>query len=144
MATFKKIRQVTLPVLKLEKGKPRYLYILSPMYIGEQIEADRAAATLIHAVDMESGEEGLVVVPAVMQSELAKAYANNAYVGKGFEVVVTKPQGKNYNLVSIAEVAPPEDFKPPTAEHAISEGRAPASPAGRKPKAKEADKSVTA
>lgn len=134
MATkFRKIRQVTLPVLKLEKGTPRYIYILSAMYEGEKIDANKSPAVLIHAVDIETGEEGNVICPAVMQSELEKHYPNNEYVRKAFEVVVTRAPGKDYNLVTIAEVAPPDDFEPPKAEHAISEGRTPASKAGRKP-----------
>ena len=133
MATFKKIRQVTLPVLKLEKGVPRYLFILSPMYVGDKLEEQKDAATLVHSVDMETGEEGLVICPSVMQSELLKNYPDDSYVRKGFEIVVTRgPAGKNYNLVTISEVAPPDDFDPP-ASSTVSIGRTPASKAGRKP-----------
>lgn len=111
--TFQKIRQVTLPVLKLEKGKPRYLFVLAPMTVGKKIDDQKEAATVMHAVDMESGEEGLVIVPTVMQKELNESYPNGSYVRKGFEVILTRVPEKRYNIVSICEVAPPDDFVPP-------------------------------
>lgn len=123
MATFKRLRSVTLPVLKLEKGKPRYLYILGAMHAGKKIDDQKEAATLIHAVDMETGEEGTVICPAIMVKELTENYPNAGYVGKGFEVVLTRVPEKRYNLVSICEVAPPDDFTPPNTGAAEPAGK---------------------
>lgn len=120
MATFQKLKQVTLPVLKLAKGQPRYLYFKGPMHLGKKIDDQKDAATVAHCIDMETGEEGMVICPAVMVKELNEAYGGEAYVGKGFEVVLTRVPDKRYNIVSIAEVAIPDEFAaklaPPTAD----------------------------
>jgi hypothetical protein len=114
MAQFKKIKSVTLNVLKLEKGKPRYVFLLGPMFEGEKVGKDnKGPATLVHAVDMETGEEGLVICPTVMQNELIKNYPGESYAGKGFELVVTRDAEKGYNHVAMSEVAPPDDWQRP-------------------------------
>lgn len=123
---FKRVRAVTLPVLKLEKGKPRYVYMLGALHSGKKIDDQKEAATLIHAVDMETGEEGLIICPAIMVKELQENYPGESYVRKGFEVILTRVPEKRYNLVSLTEVAPPDDFTPPTVA-------APADPAAAKP-----------
>lgn len=107
---FKRVCALTLPVLKLEKGKTRYLAFLGAMHTGKAI-GDKPAATLLHSLDMETGEEGTVIVPAVMQSELNDGYPGDAYVGRGFEVTITRVPEKRYNLVSIAEVTIPDDVQ---------------------------------
>jgi len=117
---FKRVRAVTLPVLKLEKGKPRYVFMLGPLHSGKKIDDQKEAATLIHAVDMETGEEGLIICPSVMVKELQENYPGESYVRKGFEVILTRVPEKRYNLVSLTEVAPPDDFEPPAAAPAES------------------------
>ena len=113
---FQRIRAVTLPVLKLEKNTTRYLALLTPMYLGEKLDDSKEAATLIKALDMESGEFGLIVTPTVMQSELSRNYADHAYVGKGFEVTVTRQQGKDYNHVTMIEVGIPGELETTVAQ----------------------------
>lgn len=112
---FKKVRTVTSAVLKLREGQPRYIFFLSPMYVGEKIDEKKEAATLAQVVDMETGETGILIISAVMKSELLKAYPKSAFVRKGFEVVLNKRagEGATYNHVSISEVAPPDDWTAP-------------------------------
>ena len=116
---FKKLRTVTLAVLKLPKNGVRYIAFVGPMHIGKTTakaagtDAEGKAkpmdpATVAHAVDMETGEEGVVICPAVMVNELNSNYPGEGYVGKGFEVSVTRVPEKRYNLVSLSEVEVPE------------------------------------
>lgn len=119
MATkFVRVRTITQSVLKLKPGQPRFFFLLAPMYVGKKIEATKDAATLVHAVDMETGEEGLVIVTAIMKKELTENYPGDSYVRKGFEFCITRAAdpaaGIKYNHVSLSEVAPPDDFVPPT------------------------------
>lgn len=110
---FSKIKSVTLPVLKVEKNTERGFYFHGPMFIGEKVDPKKDPATLIHAVDVETGEEGVFIVPAVAQKELVKAYGAAGYVGKCFALTMTRVPEKNYNLVTIDEIAAPDGFTPP-------------------------------
>lgn len=112
---FKKIRSVTVTLLKLENNQPRYLYVTAPMFMGEKIDAKKDAAILLPVVDMETGEEGNVIAPAILQGELVKTYGGAEYVGKGFEVTKSRDPSVKYNHVSISEVGLPDEFKPPVA-----------------------------
>lgn len=108
---FVRKRAVTLPVLKLEKGVTRYLALLTPMYQGERIDDQKGAATLIKAVDLETGEFGLIIAPTIMQNELSRHYRDDGYVGKAFEITITRQTGKDYNHVTLIEVGIPEDME---------------------------------
>ena len=112
---FKKLRSVTQTVIKIAKGQPRYLFILGPMFKGEKIDDQKDAATLLPVVDMETGEEGVLIAPFVLQTELVKAYGVDGYVSKGFEVTISRDPERRYNHVGVDEVAPPDDFTPPAA-----------------------------
>lgn len=131
---FKKVRQVTLQVLKLTKNQARYIGILSPIFSGKKIDDQKEAAQLVKAVDLETGEMGLVICPKIMQSELNANYPGESYVRKCFEIVVTPVPGARYNNVALCEVAEPDDFKwpnPDTGETA-SAGETPAAKSAKK------------
>jgi len=106
---FKRVRSVTLPVLKLEKDKTRYIAVLGAMHKGKKIDDQKDAATIVHALDMVSGEEGVVICPTVMEKELNEGYPGEAYVGRGFEITLTRVSDKRYNIVSLAEVSIPDE-----------------------------------
>lgn len=108
---FQRVRSVTLPVLKLEKGQTRYIAVLSAMHKGKKIDDQKEAATIIRAVDMTTGEEGQIIVPTVMEKELIENYPGESYVGRGFEVTLTRVPEKRYNIVSLAEVSIPEEME---------------------------------
>lgn len=117
---FKRLKSITHAVLKLKPGQPRFFYFCAPMFLGKKIDDKKEAATLVRSVDMETGEEGVLILSTVMKKELSEAYAGDSYVGKGFEVCITKAAdaaaGIKYNHVSLAQVALPDDFTPPEAE----------------------------
>lgn len=114
---FVKLRQVTLPVLKLKPGTERFVCFIGPMHVGEAIEAKKKEdgkpakepATIAHALDMETGEEGILICSAMLKGELNKQYPVERYVGRGFGISHTRVPDKDYNIVSIVEVAPPEE-----------------------------------
>lgn len=118
---FKVVRRVSMGLLKFAKGVPRYIFVTSPMYLGKQVDSKKAAATLLQGVDMETGEEGLVICPTVMRNELFEAYGRDGYVRKGFEIIVTRVADVKYNNVSVTEVAVPDDFEAP-ASGAVDDG----------------------
>lgn len=116
---FTKLRQVTLGVLKLSPKEPRYIYIVAPMHVSADIAPDAPAkegapkkkepATVAHALDMQTGEEGVLICSAMLKSQLQREYPGDGYVGRGFEFTSTKVPDKAYNIVSIAEVDVPDD-----------------------------------
>jgi hypothetical protein len=109
----KKVKAVTLPVLKLQPGAPAIVRFESAMRVSDQIETakggDRAKAmepaTVAHVVDMQTGEEAIIIVGKVLKGELDKAYPSNSYVGKTFEIINKGKLGdKKYNAYSVTEV----------------------------------------
>lgn len=108
--TPKVLKNVTLPVLKLKAdGNPRYFKITGPMHLGKKIDDQKEAATLCTAIDCDTGEVGQIVCPTVMQKELRENYEKDGYVGKFFEVVLTRVPEKKYNIVTLTEIADPTD-----------------------------------
>lgn len=109
---FTKIRAVTLPVFKIDKGEERGFYFASPIFMGEKID-DKAAPSMVNCADLESGEIGRLILPQVMETELRKGYPDQSYVGKCFAVLLTRVPEKRYNIVQLSEIAPPEGFVAP-------------------------------
>jgi len=52
----------------------------------------------------EEGARGVVVVPHVLRTELEDAYPDQSYVGKMFQVIKHKIEGKRYNDFEINEI----------------------------------------
>lgn len=110
---FKKIKSVTLPVLKLTEAQPRYVKIMQAMYEGRKMDDKKEPATLAECVDLETGENGLIIFATVLRTELNAAYPDGSYVGKCFEFV---NEGKkkadqkynNYRVTQIEEPSAPE------------------------------------
>lgn len=124
---FRKIRSVTLPVLKLAEGVERFFKFVTPMYVGKQIDDKKEPATLAQVIDLETGEEGLIIIGAVLRKELEEAYPNDAYRGKCFAIANNGKRGdKKYNSYSVSEIAEPEPEPGPTADPLAPETGTPA------------------
>ena len=99
------LKQVTYPLLKQRDNETAYVEIVGAFFLGKKLDDKKDAATLVHV--KTPGNEGVFqfIVPAVMQSELDKAYPEASYVGHKFAVQKFKPEdGKRYNTFSILEV----------------------------------------
>lgn len=130
--------KLTLPQFKFVVDQPRYLRIEGAIYLGKEMKPAEGKkpmepAHLARVTDLETGELGEVIVPAVLKSTLEESMPNNAYVGKCFAITKQKRQeGKRYDKFGVDEI---EDPAVP-AESAASEpaASAPAAASGNKRK----------
>ena len=106
--TFKRKKAVTLPVLKMTIGTPRFLQFLGEVEekkTTEKVEGKVQESTidLVHAVDLETGEEGVLVVGTTLKSNLSEAYEKINSLK--FEITkLAKKDGKRYHTYSVYEV----------------------------------------
>ena len=113
---FKKVKSVTVPVLKLLSDQPVYIRVQSRMEVSKQIENKKAGvkpmdpATVLHVVDLSTGEEAILIVGKVLEGVFNETYADGSYVGKDFEIVNHGKRGdKKYNTYSVAQIEVEED-----------------------------------
>lgn len=132
---FKRTRAITLPTFKFEQDKALYVKFLAAMHIGRvrltrgqtEPDPDKKPPTLAHVVNIETGEEGQIILAEVLKTELGEAYPNEGYVGRGFEIVKQKrKEGKKYDPYTIAEIELPPEYQSPATPAA---GTAPAASA---------------
>lgn len=117
---FKVVRNVTLPVFKLEIEVPIYVTIKDAMRVSNakkgETESGKGAkaggkqmepATVCTAVDLMTGEVKTLILSAVIKSIFTEDYPGDAYVGKSFCLVKhAKKEGKNYFNFSVDEIDP--------------------------------------
>jgi hypothetical protein len=109
MVKFKKVKAVTRPLFKWVNGKERFFRIDSAMFIGKENKAagdgkKMEAAHLCFVTDLESGEEGQIILGKVLQEIFKEQYPEDTYVGKAFSIVQNKVDGKGYNVYVVTEV----------------------------------------
>ena len=117
-------RNLILPQIKLEQGIPVYIKITGEIFIGKEITSkgkdNEKPADIVHCIDLKTGAESQVVVPAVMKSVLNEEYATEVpseevnkpstytdpkYIGRCFMVIKgNKPEGKRYFQYEVAEI----------------------------------------
>ena len=111
LAGFKKKSAVTLPLFKFANNVPMYVRFENPMFKSEPLkkasaeEKKKDPPTLAHVVNLETGDEGQIILGSVLAENLNKHYPDNGYVGKSFEII-KHPQegGRAYCLYSITEI----------------------------------------
>jgi hypothetical protein len=107
---FKVLKNVTLPLIKLEIDTPEYVKLTGTMFVGKEVKGtgDKAKmepAVLCHCVNLQTGENAQIIVNAVVKENLNDNYPENSYVGKSFELIKhDKREGKRYNDFSITEI----------------------------------------
>lgn len=107
---FKVLRQVTLPTFKLKKGREYFLKFETAMELGKEIKnSTMGRATVMRAVDLETGELGIVLCPTILRNELAEQYPGDAYIGRCFSVVLYKVPEKRWTGVTLSEVSDPTE-----------------------------------
>lgn len=106
----KVIRNVTLPLLKIRpNGAPIFVRFESAMHLGKEVKGEEGKkkmepATLAHVINLETGEECQIICTLLLRERLNEEYPGDGYVGKQFRIVVTREDGKKYNLVGIQEI----------------------------------------
>lgn len=100
-------KQITLPVLRIKKNEERFVEIKTPMTLGKKIDDKKDPATIMQAVDLETGELGIVVCSTILRKELAANYPDDSYVGRCFAILLTVLPGKEYNGVTLSEIEKP-------------------------------------
>lgn len=108
-----KIKKIlTLPLLKLVEGSPVYIKFTAPTFIGKDIQeegkAKKEPPIMANVVNLATGELVQIMLGSVLQGVMKDEYPNNAYVGKGFEIMLTEKKrgrsGGNYNTYKVAEL----------------------------------------
>jgi hypothetical protein len=108
---FKKVRDVTLPAIKLELDHLYYLRFDTAFVSKEpKAVADKpreAPMQTALVTNMESGDRGQLIAGEILFNEIVGAYPGEAYVGRIFEIVKEDPKvpGKRYKLYRVTEVS---------------------------------------
>lgn len=111
-AGFKTKRMVTLPTLSMKTAGSSYaVRILDAMRVSALKNTKKVAgkemepATVCSAINLETGEQVNMILPAVVKGNLEEQYEDDSYVGKCFLMTNNgKREGKKYNDFSIIEI----------------------------------------
>lgn len=101
---------VTVPVLTPVVDTPLYLKFTGPIYKGKELKGSEKnnkmePADLAPVINLETGEENLLIVSAVVKGNFEEHYSKDAYVNKAFELIkLPKREGKRYFDFSIKEI----------------------------------------
>lgn len=123
---FATVRNVTLPLLRIEIEQPVYVTVRDEMRVsaaknrkkaGDGKDMEPATVVTVADIDPESGggEIKTMIVSAAVKSIWDEEYPNGAYVGKSFCLVKhAKKEGKNYFNFSVDEIDPeqPQETAP--------------------------------
>jgi len=104
---FKKTRSVTRELLKLEAGTPIYIRCDSVIFKAEEQPGRKdgmEAPNLMDVINLETGEEQRIIVPAVLYAELEDKYGENGHIGVCFEIEKYKIENKRYSGFKISEI----------------------------------------
>lgn len=109
--TYKRVRAVTLPTLKLIDDKAVHVTITGPMHVSTAQQRPgkdgkvMEPATVLPVADLDTGEITQVVAGAVLKGILTESYPKDSYVEKSFEITKhPKATGKRYNTYSVFEI----------------------------------------
>lgn len=117
---FKKVKTLTLPLVKFS-NTPTFVEITSPIYTSEKIKGGTATQQameppkMAQCVNLETGEESVMMFGSVLLGEIEKHYPDNAYVGKSFSIIKRNvPEGKQYYLWQVEEIEVVKEHDPST------------------------------
>ena len=102
------VKQVVVPALSLQVGKPMILVLTGAMrqstYVDPKGERKKPA-TIIPCGDVTTGAAYNLLAPAVLEANLREGYPDDSYVGKVFMMEkLPKRPGKNYFDLNLFEV----------------------------------------
>lgn len=110
--TGRKVKKIlTLPVFSLkDEGTVLAVKILEPLYVGKPQQNGKEGekpADICHVLNLDSGEMGQIIVPAMVKSKLEE-YGNESYVDLCFELEnlgkIDGKGGKRYNSFRVLEI----------------------------------------
>jgi hypothetical protein len=110
---FRRVKQITRPVLKLMPENPVYVKITAEIHTGNSAAKagsdgqQMKPAQIANIINLETGEEMQLIFPAVLERIMLDQYPGGEYVGQSFEIVKHAPRdGKRYSTFDVCEVAP--------------------------------------
>lgn len=100
---------VTLPLFKWTVGVELCFSADSPIFKGKEIKgvgdaAKMEPADLMNVTNLETGEQGQIIVGAVLKGIMEETYPDAEYVGKRFAVTQSKVDGKRYKAYQVLEL----------------------------------------
>lgn len=111
------IKQVTVPLLKWEIGKPIYALVKEPIYQAHPVPGQTMQPPHLAQVMGAQGQLRLIIVGAVLKSEFERNYPDGSYVGKWFAMKKIAPTqsvaddgtvtAKRYATYQIIEIRDP-------------------------------------
>jgi hypothetical protein len=114
MSQFKRVKNLTLDILKFVENNPRHVKITGPIHLGKEQKSSkgddkkREPAHLAPCINLEDGAECQIIVSAVVLSVLNDEYPGEAYVGKCFAITKkNRVEGKQYFPYSVEEIEDP-------------------------------------
>lgn len=105
-------KQLTRNVIPQRPGETVFVKITGPIYQGEKIAkatgeaAKMAPAKLMPVIDLRTGELGLLIANAVLESSLDEKFPKQGYVDKEFGVTMKDVPGKRYKQFVVYELEP--------------------------------------
>jgi hypothetical protein len=114
MATkYTRTKAITLPTFSHKKGGSYFFRVLGEIHAGKAIpkvdkdgkKVDEKPADLMHVVNLDTGEEGMYMVPTLVKERMREV---GDYVGKCYEITFTgQREGKRYKEYAVYEIADP-------------------------------------
>lgn len=106
-------RIVTMPLIKFDVGVTRYVRFNSAIFLGKAIaDADpsksKAPPHMANVTDLATGEQGQIMLGAVLVRLLVEDYPDATYNGLSFAIRLNEQKrgrgAQNYNTYSLAEI----------------------------------------
>jgi hypothetical protein len=112
---FKRVKNLTLDILKFVELEPRHVKITGAIHLGKEQKKGkgnedkaREPAHLASCINLDDGSECQIIVAAVVLSVLNDEYPNETYVGKCFAITKkNRVPGKQYFPYSVEEIEDP-------------------------------------
>lgn len=106
---YTKEKNVTLPILKKIDNEPFYVKISGAIFQGKPIkqngETPKNPANLVPVINLDTGEEMLVVINKVLGSIFEENYPDNEYISKCFEIEQYQVENKEYKSFKVVEIS---------------------------------------
>tara|TARA_R110000737_G_C14623309_1_gene494000 strand:+ start:9252 stop:9608 length:357 start_codon:yes stop_codon:yes gene_type:complete len=107
------VKQLVLPVLKMNVDEPIYVKFIDAVMEKEKVEKDENGADkhgtiqIGHVIELRDGEEFHMVIGSVLLSTLTESYVDASYVDKCFMITKLAKKGsgaRGYHPYLLAEI----------------------------------------